>query len=235
MTIPYTYKRLGDKAIIIELPNEINEEYLSLLVYLKETISHERDDIQDIVIGYNSMTILYADDIENMEIEYQYFDTVISKTPEQIDLNSKTWEIPVCYDIKLGIDLEELSGLKQLSVEQIIEKHSSPLYTVYFVGFLPGFLYLGGLEEVLHTSRKSTPRLRVAKGSVGIGGSQTGIYPQDTAGGWNIIGRTPISFFDVNATPPCFAKSGDKVKFKPITLEEYHNYPIDYPKILEDA
>jgi len=100
--------------------------------------------------------------------------------------------------------------------------HSNNIYTVFFMGFLPGFMYLGGLDERLFFNRKPNPRLHIAKGSVAIGGKQTGVYPSKSAGGWNIIGRTPISFFNIKDEIPCFTKAGDKIKFVPISLDEYH-------------
>ena len=127
----------------------------------------------------------------------------------------------MCYDDVFGIDLDELSEEFNLSKSEIIELHSRSNYTVFFVGFLPGFLYLGGLDERLHFPRKKTPRLKVLKGAVAVGGKQTGIYPNESPGGWNIIGNSPINFFDVNKEVPCFAQSGDKISFYRVSKEEY--------------
>ena len=99
--------------------------------------------------------------------------------------------------------------------------HSKAIYSVYLIGFLPGFMYLGGLDYTLHIPRKKEPRIRVPKGSVAIGGEQTGIYPQQSPGGWNILGNTPINLFDKSKDIPCFAKPGDKVKFFQISEDEY--------------
>lgn len=114
-----------------------------------------------------------------------------------------------------------MSEKKNLSKEDIINTHSNKDYTVYFIGFLPGFLYLGGLDKKLYFPRKSNPNLMVKKGSVGIGGYQTGVYPGDSPGGWNIIGSIPINFFDPKMEKPCFAKPGDKIRFYPISLLDY--------------
>jgi len=92
---------------------------------------------------------------------------------------------------------------------------------VFFIGFLPGFLYLGGLNERIAMPRKATPRLRVPKGAVAIGGSQTGVYPAESSGGWNIIGNSPVLFFNIENLDPCFAKTGDKISFERISLEEH--------------
>ena len=130
-------------------------------------------------------------------------------------------KIPVCYDTDFGIYLDEISKEKGLTKSEIIKLHSQSIYTVFFIGFLPGFLYLGGLSETLYIPRKSQPRLHVDKGSVGIGGVQTGIYPNNSPGGWNIIGKTPINLFDPKAQNPCFAQCGDQIQFYSINKAEF--------------
>ena len=131
------------------------------------------------------------------------------------------WQIPVCYDVEFGKDLQEISNITNLEISEIIKLHSEKLYRVYFIGFLPGFCYLGGLNERLFLERKPNPRLHVAKGSVAIGGKQTGIYPAESAGGWNIIGKTPVDFFNVCLEHPCFVKAGDFIKFITVGKEEF--------------
>jgi inhibitor of KinA len=108
-----------------------------------------------------------------------------------------------------------------LEIPEIIKLHSQNPYRVYFIGFLPGFLYLGGLNKQLFFDRKSNPRLKVAQGTVAIGGEQTGVYPSESSGGWNIIGKTPLVFFNIHEDIPCFAKAGDFIKFIPIDKEEF--------------
>jgi inhibitor of KinA len=132
------------------------------------------------------------------------------------------WQIPVCYHPSFGLDLEEMAAKKHCTVEEIIALHTGVSYLIYFIGFLPGFLYLGGLHATLHTPRIATPRIRVAKGSVGIGGAQTGVYPQNSSGGWNIIGKSPVNFFNTNNVAPIFAKPGDRIQFIPITLATFY-------------
>ena len=131
------------------------------------------------------------------------------------------WSVPVCYDPIFGIDLELVSDRKNKSVKEIIRLHTEVVYKVFFIGFLPGFLYLGGLNSKIAIPRKETPRLRVPKGAVAIGGSQTGVYPTESSGGWNIIGNSPVSFFDIDKITPCFAKTGDKISFESISFEAY--------------
>lgn len=132
--------------------------------------------------------------------------------------------IPVCFDESLGIDLNELSETLQLSVEEIIHLHSRKIYKVFMTGFTPGFPYMGIVDERLVTKRKASPRLKVEAGSVAIAGSQTGIYPFATPGGWNIIGRTPLSLFVRSKPDPFLLKAGDQVQFIQITKEEFDQF-----------
>jgi KipI family sensor histidine kinase inhibitor len=142
--------------------------------------------------------------------------------------SADTVTIPVCYDVDFGPDLQDVAQHAGLSVEEVVRLHSSPTYLVWFLGFSPGFAYLGGLPEVLHTPRLATPRPSVAGGSVGIAGGQTGIYPVDSPGGWKLIGRTPLRMFDCEAMPPTRLHSGDRLRFSPVdraTFEKVHRRP----------
>ncbi len=219
-----TYKPFGEKAILIEWKAKVSEEILQDIVRFKQQILEAKgNQIFDCVVGYHSLTILYSYEIEKINFEIEQLKKIYKTESKGIENKSTLWKIPVCYDASFGIDLEVISKTNNLSIEKIIKLHIDTTYTVYFIGFLPGFLYLGGLHPRLHTSRKATPRITVEKGSVAIGGSQTGVYPQQSAGGWNIIGNTPIPFFDVNKNPPCFARSGDKIQFKSIDIQAYKN------------
>jgi KipI family sensor histidine kinase inhibitor len=129
--------------------------------------------------------------------------------------------IPVCYDSEFGPDLPDVAQHAGLSMEEVIRLHSSPTYLVYFLGFTPGFVYLGGLPEPLDMPRLATPRISVAAGSVGIAGSQTGIYPVDSPGGWRLVGRTPLRMFDPEATPPTRLQPGDRMCFAAINREAF--------------
>jgi inhibitor of KinA len=129
----------------------------------------------------------------------------------------------VCYDEKFGLDLSGIATKNKLGIPKIKSLHSTPVYTIFFIGFLPGFLYLGGLDKKLFFPRKKSPRKEVEKGAVGIAGKQTGIYPQKSPGGWQIIGNCPLDLFDVHENPPSIFKAGDKIKFYPISLEEHQD------------
>jgi inhibitor of KinA len=140
---------------------------------------------------------------------------------EQKTETARLYHIPVCYGGNFGPDLKEVCALHRLSSEKVIALHTRPVYMVFFLGFLPGFPYLSGLSEELYTPRKQTPRQQVEKGAVGIGGGQTGIYTVDSPGGWNIIGRSPLSFFNPANPEPALFSSGDRIKFFAVSEEEY--------------
>lgn len=137
--------------------------------------------------------------------------------------NRRTVHIPVCYGGGYGPDLLEVADVHNVSIDEVIAKHSRPEYLVYMLGFAPGFPFLGGLPEELATPRRATPRLKISAGSVGIAGQQTGAYPLDSPGGWQIIGRTPLSLFTPDTDPPTLLMAGDLVKFDPITGKEYRH------------
>jgi KipI family sensor histidine kinase inhibitor len=130
-------------------------------------------------------------------------------------------EIPVLYGGAAGPDLEALAAHCRLTPEEVVARHAAAEYRVFLLGFVPGFPYLGGLDPALAAPRRATPRQRVARGSVGIAGAQTGIYPLDTPGGWQLIGRTPLALFDPLAPEPCLLRPGDRLRFRAISAETY--------------
>ena len=225
------YKRFGERSILIEWPAMIDENILRDIIYFKEQIyKNNLQEIVELKSAYNSLLIIYDSICRNFENDVELLKKLYELMDLKHDIVSKLWKIPVCYDAVFGIDLEAISVEKNLSINEIIMLHSQAIYTVYFTGFLPGFLYLGGLCESLFVPRKTTPRLKVEQGSVAVGGKQTGVYPKESPGGWNIIGNSPISFFDISKEIPCFSKPGDQIIFYPITLKEHENI-----KILVDA
>lgn len=223
-----TYKPFGNRAILIEWEATVSEKILQDIVAFKHKIEAVKgEEVVDCIMGYHSLTLCYANEISDFDSEQKELVVLYKTKTENNRIANFLWEIPVCYELEFGVDLKELSVQLNLSVEELINKHSETIYTVYFIGFLPGFLYLGGLDKQLHIARRATPRLHVEKGSVAIGGSQTGIYPSDSAGGWHILGKTPISFFEVGQDIPCFASPGDRIKFVPITKAAYKALAIE--------
>ncbi len=222
-----TYRPYGNHAVLIEWPSEIDKNTLKDVIFFKNKILKNNSKvIVDVINTYNSITVIYITTIKNIYNEILALKLIFESSLSQFEIKNYHWKIPVCYDLKFGLDLKEISSKNEIDIEAIISLHSAAIYTVYFIGFLPGFLYLGGLDKRLNFDRKPNPRLVIKKGSVGIGGSQTGIYPQNSAGGWNIIGKSPVSFFDSTKKEPCFAKSGDQVKFISVSLNEYQEIEI---------
>lgn len=218
------YKPYGERSILIEWPQIISESMLnSVLLYKEKLKNYNFKQKVYIKSAYNSILITYDFTINNFYGEILVLKSVFNEDYDALENNFKLWKIPVCYDLEFGIDLEEIAKQNSITVSEIIDLHSGTIYPVYFIGFLPGFLYLGGLDNRLHFPRKLAPRLKVKKGSVGIGNTQTGIYPNESPGGWNLIGKTPINFFDITNKRPCFAKSGDKIQFISISREEFNH------------
>ncbi|MDR9488557.1 5-oxoprolinase subunit PxpB [Salibacter sp.] len=223
-----TYKPLGKSAVLIEWPSKIDEAIIQDIVAFEKNIEKNKG-VLDTIIAYNSLTIKYDNEID-FDSETNRLKKLYKQKKRPKKQESKCWQIPVCYDTEFGPDLTEIAEAKKLSTEEVIQLHTAPPYLIYFLGFQPGFLYLGGLNDQIHTPRRATPRLRVAKGSVGIGGAQTGVYPQQTSGGWNIIGKSPIDFFDITKQQPCFAKAGDRIQFVSIDKETFNEIAAEEEK-----
>lgn len=224
--IPFklTYKPFGERAILIEWPSKIDTNILSDIILFKTKIRNKNiEQILELKSSFNSLLVIYNSICRNFENEINLLKSAYISPDFKSDIVANIWKIPVCYDDEFGVDLDIISKQKNISKPEIVKRHSKAIYTVYFIGFLPGFLYLGGLDERLHIPRKSTPRLHIEKGAVAIGGNQTGIYPNESPGGWNIIGNSPISFFNVSKEKPCFAKAGDAIQFYPISVKEHYD------------
>lgn len=217
------FKPYGDQAILIEWPQVISKEILfDINNYEQKVKDNNIKSILEVNSIYNSILILY--DIEcDLSNLINSLHEIYNEDSEVIRFNRKVWEIPVCYQNEFGLDLKLISSEISLEIDEVISLHTSCRYTVFGIGFLPGFLYLGVLSKKLHFPRREAPRLIVPRGAVGIGGIQTGIYPQASPGGWNIIGNTPVKLFDVNEKPPTKISSGDEIQFKSVSIEEYKN------------
>ena len=217
-TYTLKYKKFGEHSILVECPQIINEKVLNNILLFKSELDKKNDvKIISCKTSYNSLLVTYSDHNNKIsELKSFYNEIKISK---KLDIDK--WEIPVCYETEFGNDLNLLEKNLSLSINKIISIHSAKQYTVYNIGFLPGFLYLGGMDERIFHPRKEKPAMNVEKGSVGIGGSQTGIYPNNSPGGWQIIGKTPIDLFDINRNKPCLVKPGDKINFYSISKKEF--------------
>ena len=217
------YSRFSERSILIEWPAIIDENILKSILNYKIIIQkYYAKQKVEVIIAYNSILVIYEYTIEDINDRFFELKSLLEDKKEKLQITSKLWEIPVCYDDEFGVDLHDFSEVKNLSKAQIIEMHTSVIYTVFFIGFLPGFLYLGGLHSELYMDRKSSPGLNIKKGAVAIGGKQTGIYPKNSPGGWHVIGQTPIDLFKITQNPPCVIQAGDKVKFVPIDKSSFN-------------
>ncbi|MEM6685267.1 MAG: 5-oxoprolinase subunit PxpB [Bacteroidota bacterium] len=218
-----TYKMYGNTGLLMTWEAKMTAEVLqSVLEYKEKIINFSIKSILDVIQSNNSLLIIYDSEKVNFKtLQHLLEHLFLTTTDELPQKKSYCWEIPVCYDKSFGIDLDEIAQKNRLSVDEIIKLHTATIYQIFSIGFLPGFLYLGGLDKRLHIDRKATPRLEVKKGAVGIGGMQTGIYPKASPGGWQILGNSPLNFFDVSNEKPCFASAGDCIKFVSISLDEY--------------
>jgi inhibitor of KinA len=224
----------GSNAFTIEMGNSIeesiNKKVLALFYHLKNlNIPY----VIDIIPAYCTVTVI-LNNITGLRKEkentFSFIQKKIESAIDQCDFNksfpSRLIEIPVCYDVSMGLDLEEMAGQNKIPVDDIISIHSKKTYHVFMIGFLPGFAYMGSVDHRIRTPRKIMPRTIVPAGSVGIAGEQTGIYPFDSPGGWNIVGRTPIKMFDVKKENPVLLNAGDEVRFISVTLKEYQSFQL---------
>jgi len=160
-----------------------------------------------------------------LQLQHDDLEAILRKNLERLEEvplpEPRQVEIPVCYGGEYGPDLEDVAAMHEMTPAQAIELHAATCYLVYFLGFVPGFAYLGELPEALVTPRLARPRRRVPAGSVGIAGSQTGVYPFATPGGWRVLGRTPISVFRTDRDGLSLLSIGDRVRFIPISREQF--------------
>lgn len=215
-------KPFGKKALLIEWPNRIDDTILDDIIQFTSTVlQHEDAHLINHTSGYNSLVLQY-DSTLDFNKKKQSLQDIYDTQKEVNNYTAKTWHIPVCYHEDFGIDLP-LFADQGLSQSEFIALHTSTPFRVFMIGFLPGFLYLGGLPQQLHMNRKEKPRLHVTKGSVAIGGEQTGIYPMTSPGGWQIIGRTPLTLFDLSLDKPTPIQQGDNIQFYAIDIGTYQN------------
>jgi len=173
-----------------------------------------RPEVTEVIPGMNNITVVLSDPQQHALDAIEWLQGWW-ETSEALELETRDIAIPVVYGGDSGPDLAEVARHSGLTPHQVVEAHTAGRYTVYFIGFQPGFPYLAGLDERLHTPRRAEPRLVVPAGSVGIGGSQTGVYPLAAPGGWQLIGRTDIALFTPQQQPPTFLRPGDRVRFVP--------------------
>ena len=216
------FRLTGDCGLLVEYGDAIdpavNQKVRSMAIVLQDRMPA---GVIETIPTYRSILIYYNPLITNPSILKATL-TDWENSLSQIEIPPpKVVDIPVCYGGAYGPDIAHVAQSHHLTVQEVIDHHSEPEYLIYMVGFTPGFPFLGGLPEVLHTPRLNTPRTRVPKGSVGIANGQTGIYPIASPGGWQLIGRTPITLFAPARSNPFLYQAGDYIRFKPISLDDY--------------
>lgn len=223
---------LGDSAALIRLGDGFDEATSVRVRALAQEL--ERDPLSgmcDVVPAFASVAVFFQRPRADVAALEQEVATRLARIePEETLPPPATREIPVCYGGEFGPDLSEVARHARLSADEVVAAHHGGNYLVHAIGFLPGFPYLGGLPARLATPRRRTPRPEVPAGSVGIGGAQTGVYPIASPGGWNLIGQTPLKLFDANREQPTLLRAGDRVRFTPITAEEFQRVGVSSAK-----
>ncbi|MDT3959393.1 5-oxoprolinase subunit PxpB [Staphylococcus kloosii] len=220
-------KILNEQTIIYYFENEISRSTFNKVQYVVTYIEKQQlASILEIVPSYRSIMITIDTTLDVPK------SIIAQLNIEALDLNSIANEfaepriinIPVLYGDEYGPDLEEVAQHNDLNIDEVVSIHSSNPYLIYLLGFMPGFPFLGGLSEKIHTPRRNEPRTKIPAGSVGIANNQTGLYPKQSPGGWQIIGQTPIDVFNINREPMCLYQPGDYIKFYSITQEEFEDF-----------
>lgn len=222
----------GDSSLCAEFGNEISKEINAQIrafnILLKES---GIAGIVETIPTYRSLLIQYDPGV----ISYKSLEVKLKKLLAKLDSveipPSEVLEVPVLYGgEEMGPDLKFVAENAKMSEEEVIKLHSEPEYLIYMLGFTPGFTYLGGLNDAIETPRLKTPRVKIPAGSVGIAGKQTGVYPIDSPGGWQLIGRTPLKMYDADREKPILPEAGQYIKFVPIDRAEFDRIAAEVEK-----
>lgn len=212
----------GDSSILIVFGNEICPETnrrISAVVHLIR--SQKIEGLVDMIPSYCALLVNYNPHVLGYEAIRERIEKLLSIDVSEAAGTKRVFEIPVCYGGAYGPDIQNIADHAGMSVEEVISLHSSRDYLIYMLGFLPGFCYLGGLDERIHTPRLANPRLKIPAGSVGVGGAATGIYPMESPGGWQLMGLTPVRTYDPDRKVPILLEAGDYIRFIPIDTAEF--------------
>ncbi len=216
----------GDSAVFVEFEDRIDEAVNARAIALAEAVQAAGvPGVRDVVPTYRAVAVYFdplRTDYERLvdRIEHELRRPSASAAPRR-----EAIRIPVCYGGDMGPDLRDLAAFAGLSEDEVVRIHSSATYRVFMLGFVAGFAYLGTVDGRIAMPRRATPRVRVPLGSVGVAGIQTGIYPAETPGGWQLIGRTPVKPFDPARAEPFLLQAGDHVRFYAITRQEFDQWP----------
>ncbi|GGH06373.1 5-oxoprolinase subunit PxpB [Pedobacter zeae] len=232
--IPIKIYGLSEKSVTIIFGTTIENDLLDLItdfnrVLLRNPFSGLITTVPaytTLTVFFDPLTVMLSDlpGVSGFEKVSAHLNRIAQTEREKSKTTANEVLIPVYYGGDFGRDLLTVARTNNLSEAEVIDIHTAGQYTVFMIGFVPGFAYMGGMDTRLSTPRKAVPNAKIPAGSVGIAGNQTGIYPMETPGGWQIIGKTPLKMFDVNRSQPSLLQGGDKVTFKAIDLNEFNAY-----------
>lgn len=217
-------KPAGDSALVAEFPQEINSQVNDKVHSLARKITEAQiPGVTELVPAFCSLMIYYQPDLISYRELKQKIEALGEDSTAVRTAKKRILKIPCCYGARFGCDLADMEKYMQLTRDEIIAIHSSVDYKIYMLGFLPGFVYLGGLDKRLEMPRLRTPRVKIQPGSVGIGGNQTGVYPLASPGGWRLMGGTPVEFYDPKKEDPILCRAGEYIRFIPVTIDDYYD------------
>ena len=214
----------GDSALLIEFEQKIAPEINAQITAFVHLLKGQHiEGVTDLIPAFASLLINYDPRVIGYKDLKARIEELLKIEVSEEASEARVFEIPVCYGGEYGPDIANIAENAGLSEQEVIDIHCSKDYLIYMLGFLPGFVYLGGLDERIHTPRLANPRISIPAGSVGIAASQTGIYPLNSPGGWQLLGMTPVKTYDPERETPILVEAGDYIRFVPVTEEEFLN------------
>lgn len=217
---------LGDRAVTLEFGDAIDQRFVAAVAAFDARLTRDIETgdlvgIVEMMPTFRSLTVIFDPLTLPRTKLLDHLQSVLGETSATVSGQARHWRLPVCYEGDYGPDLETIAEARELSVEQVIKLHVEQTYQVYMIGFLPGFPFMGDVVPALDMPRRTEPRVRVPAGSVAITGQQTAIYPWESPGGWQLIGRCPLTLFDPERSNPALLAAGDRVGFEAIPAERY--------------
>jgi inhibitor of KinA len=238
------FLNLGDRALTLEFGDAIDRQLVTAVAALDVRLTHEiaagrLAGVVETVPTFRSLTVIFDPLVLSRADLQGRLMAVLGETETEAEQSPRRWCLPVCYGGEYGPDLESVAEAKELTPEKVIDLHVSQIYLVYMIGFLPGFPFMGDVVPALDMPRRTEPRVRVPAGSVAITGQQTAVYPWESPGGWQLLGRCPLTLFDAQRPEPALLAPGDRVEFQAVSANRYQELiemgqdgPLDYSQFL---